>query len=171
MQDTPEPKALARALRAAMAQRSVDLGHSECLEIVAKMFGHADWNVLAAKTEARTAPAMDAAIPLLRIFDIEKARDFYVGLLAMTVDWEHRFGADFPIYMQVSRGALRLHLTEHHGDATPGSTAFVWVHDLDRLQQELASRGSRAGVEPGPGDFRMIQLWDPFGNRLRLAGA
>lgn len=28
---------------------------------------------------------------LLRIFDVAKAKEFYVGFLGFTVDWEHRF--------------------------------------------------------------------------------
>jgi len=35
-------------------------------------------------------------IPILRIFSFEKAREFYVEFLGFTVDWEHRFDADFP---------------------------------------------------------------------------
>src|SRR5258708_601878 len=64
-------------------------------------------------------------IPLFRIFDVGKAKEFYVGFLGFVVDWEHRFEDDSPTYMQVSRGDLLLHLTEHHGDACPGSTVFV----------------------------------------------
>lgn len=30
-------------------------------------------------------------IPLLRIFSVEKAKEFYVGFLGFTIDWEHRF--------------------------------------------------------------------------------
>lgn len=30
-------------------------------------------------------------IPILRIFDEAKAREFYVGFLGFTVDWKHRF--------------------------------------------------------------------------------
>jgi len=40
------------------------------------------------------------AIPIFRIFDEEKARDFYLGFLGMTVDFEHRFEENTPIYMQ-----------------------------------------------------------------------
>ena len=65
------------------------------------------------------------AIPILRIFDEAKAREFYLGFLGFTVDWEHRFAPDLPLYMQVSRGGLVLHLSEHQGDATPGSTVLV----------------------------------------------
>ncbi len=41
--------------------------------------------------------------PILRIFDEAKAREFYVDFLGFSVDWEHRFGDNFPQYMQVSR--------------------------------------------------------------------
>jgi hypothetical protein len=32
-------------------------------------------------------------IPLLRIFDVERAKAFYVGFLGFAIDWEHRFAA------------------------------------------------------------------------------
>jgi catechol 2,3-dioxygenase-like lactoylglutathione lyase family enzyme len=35
-------------------------------------------------------------VPILRIFDIEKARQFYVDYLGFTVDWEHRFSEEAP---------------------------------------------------------------------------
>lgn len=68
--------------------------------------------------------------PLMRIFDVAKAREFYVDFLGFTVDWEHRFDETAPLYMQVSRAGLVLHLTEHHGDACPGSAVFVRVTGL-----------------------------------------
>ena len=43
------------------------------------------------------------AIPLLRIFDVASARDFYLGFLGFGVDWEHRFEPGAPLYLQVSR--------------------------------------------------------------------
>jgi len=57
------------------------------------------------------------SIPILRIFDEAKAREFYVDFLGFTVDWEHRFNDDAPLYMQVSRDGCVLHLSEHYGDA------------------------------------------------------
>jgi hypothetical protein len=44
-----DAKAMAKSLRGSLAARSVSLSHSECLEIVAKQFGFADWNTLSAK--------------------------------------------------------------------------------------------------------------------------
>ena len=37
--------------------------------------------------------------PILRIFDEAKAREFYVDFLGFTVDWDHRFEANTPLYM------------------------------------------------------------------------
>ncbi|HEV2364924.1 MAG TPA: glyoxalase superfamily protein [Caulobacteraceae bacterium] len=114
--------------------------------------------------------ALIDAVPILRSFDEAKAKAFYVGLLGFKIDWEHRFRPDYPLYMQVSRDGLRLHVSEHHGDATPGSTTDVYVRNLDALKAELAARGSHARIERGPNpNMRVLSLWDPFGNRLRFA--
>ena len=42
-------KTMAKSLRDALAHRNLSLSHSECLEIVARQFGFADWNTLAAR--------------------------------------------------------------------------------------------------------------------------
>ena len=68
-----------------------------------------------------------AGIPIFRIFDVDKAREFCCGYLGFTVDFEHRFGEKLPLYMQVSRSGCVIHLSEHHGDATPGSSLRVEV--------------------------------------------
>jgi hypothetical protein len=44
-----DAKAMAKSLRVAMAGRNIALSHSECLEIVARQHGFADWNTLTAK--------------------------------------------------------------------------------------------------------------------------
>jgi catechol 2,3-dioxygenase-like lactoylglutathione lyase family enzyme len=51
-------------------------------------------------------------IPILRIFSVEKAREFYLDYLGFHLDWEHRFDDNAPLYMQVSRAGLILHLCE-----------------------------------------------------------
>ena len=38
-------------------------------------------------------------IPILRMCDEAKAREFYLGFLGFAVDWEHRFEPGFPLYM------------------------------------------------------------------------
>ena len=104
-------------------------------------------------------------------FDEAKAREFYLDFLGFTLDWDHRFGPNMPLYMQVSRSGLQLHLSEHHGDASPGSTVFVWMEGIDALHAELIGRRytySKPGIEEdGPGG-RTLQVPDPFGNRIRF---
>lgn len=115
-------------------------------------------------------PEMKPPIPLLRIFDEAKARDFYLGFLGFEVEFEHRFGHDFPIYISVRRGECVLHLTEHHGDATPGAQIRIEVAGLDDYCRTLAAAGYRTAKpgmpKPTAWGTREIGLTDPFGNRL-----
>ena len=111
-----------------------------------------------------------APIPMLRIFDVALARDFYVDYLGCTWDWESRFDDAAPLYAQVSRGEMRLHLSEHYGDGTPGTHLFVPVEGLDDLHAELTARQhpySRPGVETVPWG-RVMTVVDPFDNQLNL---
>ena len=106
--------------------------------------------------------------PILRIFDEAKAREFYVNFLGFKVDWEHRFEPGLPLYMQVSRDGCVLHLSEHHGDASPGAALRVEASDLDALHRELLAKGykyARPGIEQMPWG-RDMSVRDPFGNRL-----
>jgi len=89
-------------------------------------------------------PAAFHAIPIFRIFDVTKAREFYVGFLGFQVDWEHRFDETAPLYIQISRDGLVLHLSEHHGDACPGSTAVVQTTGLEAYNREITAKGARA---------------------------
>ncbi len=117
------------------------------------------------------AVEMLQTIPLLRIFSVEKAKEFYVGFLGFKVDWEHRFDDVSPVYMQVARAGCTLHLTEHHGDCCPGSTIFVWMTGLDEFHREITAKGYgylRPGVERTFYDAKCMEVIDPFGNRIRF---
>lgn len=114
--------------------------------------------------------SLEPAIPMLRVFDEALARDFYVGYLGCTWDWESRGAATDPLYAQVSRGSLRLHLTAHYGDGTPGTHLFVPVEGLDALHAELHAHEasfSRPGIETVPWG-RVMTVIDPFDNHLNL---
>lgn len=109
------------------------------------------------------------AIPIIRIFDDKLARDFYLGFLGMQLDWEHRFEAGYPIYMQVSRGGLVFHLSEHSGDCSPGSKVFVNTSELDDLHQEFSSKEykyNRPGISKAPWGDRILEVTDPFSNKI-----
>jgi len=46
-----DAKLMAKHLRAALAERGMVLSHSDCLELVARQFNFADWNMLSARIE------------------------------------------------------------------------------------------------------------------------
>lgn len=119
-----------------------------------------------------SSPQLKEAIPILRIFSVEKAKEFYLDFLGFSIDWEHRFGDDFPLYMQISRSGLKLHLSEHHGDACPGSTVFIWMRGIADYHRELTAKDYRyykPGLEQAPWDGWCMEVGDPFGNRLRFS--
>lgn len=113
--------------------------------------------------------SLAAPVPILRIFDETRAREFYLGYLGFRLDWEHRFEPELPVYMQLSRDGCVLHLSEHHGDASPGAALRIEVADLDAFHAALAAkryRYARPGIEAMPWGTRDMSVKDPFGNRL-----
>jgi catechol 2,3-dioxygenase-like lactoylglutathione lyase family enzyme len=110
-----------------------------------------------------------APIPILRIFDEAKAREYYVGFLGFKIDWENRFEPDAPLYAQISRGDAVLHLSEHHGDSSPGAGVRIPVGDLDGLHAELTTKKykyNRPGIQTMPWGLRELTANDPFLNRI-----
>ncbi len=115
--------------------------------------------------------SVHATIPILRIFDFAKTREFYLDFLGFKVDWEHRFEDVAPIYMQVSRDGLILHLSEHYGDATPGSTVYISVTGIEDFHREITDKKYgylRPGLEDSGWGSKCMEVIDPFGNRLRF---
>jgi catechol 2,3-dioxygenase-like lactoylglutathione lyase family enzyme len=122
---------------------------------------------------APDAPAeflVSSVVPILRMYDVAASIRFYVDYLGCTLDWQDGDG-DRPVYLQVSRGALVLHLSSHHDDGTPGTAVLVTLRDVGALHAELRTRGYpylNPGVEPGPAGGREMALIDPASNRLRF---
>ena len=177
MRDFRDAKTMAKTLRAELNRHGLaEVTHSQSLEIVARQFGFDDWNIMAAKLNAaessRTSGiALGAPVPILRIFSIEKAKEFYLDYLGFTLVWEHRFEDGLPLYMQIERGRTVLHLSEHHGDGSPGVVVFVSMTGLDAFHQELGAKdypNLNPGIETVPWDARSMTVIDPFGNTLRF---
>jgi len=112
-------------------------------------------------------------IPILRIFDEAKAREFYVDFLDFVVDWEHRFEPNTPLYMQVSKDECVLHLSEHYGDGTPGTAIRIQAADIDAFHASLDKRYkyARPGINEQPWGTREVSVKDPFGNILTFSTA
>lgn len=62
-----------------------------------------------------------------------------------------------PLYSQVSRGSLVLHLSEHHGDGTPGTHVFIWMKGIEEFHQELSEK-----------NYKYLRPWSGY-HFLRLA--
>ena len=112
--------------------------------------------------------------PIVRIFDEAKAREFYLDFLGFAIVFEHRFEPGMPLYMGVRRDDCVLHLSEHHGDASPGAAMRIEVSDVDALCAELLAKSNqhaRASVVAMPWGTRDLIVTDPFGNRLAFTSA
>lgn len=108
-------------------------------------------------------------VPVLRILSIEKAKEFYIGFLGFKLDWEHRFDEGLPLYMQISRGGVLLHLSEHHGDGCPGAHIRVEMTGLNEFHTELIAKKygyGRPGIQEQEWGELSMTTYDPFNNRV-----
>lgn len=108
-------------------------------------------------------------IPVLRVFDEAKVRQFYIDFLGFKIDWEHRFEENFPLYMQISKGDWVIHLTEHHGDCCPGAALMLQMQAVEVYQEELRQKQykyARPSCEHTEWETVEMAITDPFGNRL-----
>ncbi|MEQ7005439.1 glyoxalase superfamily protein [Actinopolymorpha sp. B17G11] len=168
-------KAMARRLRTALAADGTTISHSAALELTARQLGARDWNTLvgslpdAARTDRRKPKPGDPvdAVPIIRIFDVDQAYAFYCDYLGFGRDWEHRFEDHQPMYAQVSRGDVRLHLSEHHGDGSPGIGVLLTTLDVRALHDELQSKDYplNPAIESEERGLTLAVI-DPFHNRL-----
>ena len=114
--------------------------------------------------------AFSAPVPILRSFDEKKAKEFYVDFLGFEIVFEHRFGPDAPLYMELRLGDCVIHLSEHHGDAAPGTALRVTGRNLDEFMQGLRDKkyqnANPGNPEKKPWGLREVGIADPFGNRI-----
>ena len=107
-------------------------------------------------------------VPIIRSFDENKAREFYVEFLGFDVDWEHRFEDNTPLYMQISKGDCVIHVSEHYGDCSPGAALRIEIDALDdfhKLLNDKQFKNARPGIINQPWG-RDMSIGDPFGNRI-----
>jgi hypothetical protein len=162
-----EAKRAARVLREQL--HATGLTHSRALEIVAQQLGYQDWNTASAKLHKRAE--IGVPVPVLRSLDEARAREFYLGFLSFSIEWEHRFEPNSPLYMRLRRGRMVLDLSEHHGDGTPGSTIWVPVDDVQALQKEFDTkdyRFMRPGIDTHAPGGPTMDVFDPFSNTIRF---
>jgi len=112
---------------------------------------------------------VEEVIPVLRIFDYAKALEFYRDWLGFSVEWEHAFEENSPKYIEVAKGGITLHLSEHHGDGTPGTHVFVWCTGVKEYYEEIIAKNykyNKPGLEKTFYGALAFIVNDPFNNRI-----
>nr|WP_067063101.1 glyoxalase/bleomycin resistance/extradiol dioxygenase family protein [Mucilaginibacter sp. L294] len=109
--------------------------------------------------------------PIFRMFDYAKAIEFYVDWLGFKIDWEYQ-DEGAPVYMQLSLRDVQFHLSEHHGDASPGSQFrvenFTGLKEYHQLLTGKQYKYNHPGLEVPEWDTNSIEMTvnDPFLNRI-----
>ena len=112
---------------------------------------------------------VEKVIPVLRIFDYAKALEFYRDWLGFTIQWEHTFEENAPVYFEVTKNGITFHLSEHHGDGTPGTHVFVWCTGVKDYHEELINKKykyNRPGLEKTFYGALSFTVNDPFNNKI-----
>ena len=105
----------------------------------------------------------EEVIPVLRVEDADRAVAWYARL-GFVEEWRHQFEPNFPWFVSVARGNVRLYLSEHTGDARPDTLVYLYVSDIDAVSREFGIPVDEDGLAG-----REVHLVDPDGNRLRIA--
>lgn len=168
-----DAKTAAQALRRSLAETAITISHNRALEIVAQQLGYADWNTASAFLTAHRTDS-GPALPVLRVQDEALVNEFYLDYLGFSVEWEHRFEPDLPLYLRIRRGETLLDLSQHHGDGTPGTVVWISIGNAKSFLADISSRSNRRlrpGIDRKAPGGPTVEIADPFGNRLRFCEA
>ena len=109
---------------------------------------------------------MSAAVPRVWYFvrEFDRGRDFYKRLLGFDetfVDWDDKWS-------KLEHGPMKIALSE--GEPTEAGVAMIDVMDVKADAERLRGEGVEVGVvlDVG-GQMRIVDVFDPDGNRVQLA--
>ncbi|MEI3789481.1 MULTISPECIES: glyoxalase superfamily protein [unclassified Chryseobacterium] len=71
--------------------------------------------------------------------------------------------------MEVEKGDIVFHLSEHHGDGTPGTRVMIWGEGISEYRSELIEKKykyNRPGLEKTFYGAVSFTVNDPFGNTI-----
>lgn len=112
---------------------------------------------------------VEKVIPVLRIFDYKKAIEFYVDWLGFKINWKHTFDNNSPVYMEIEREGFTIHISEHHGDGTPGTNVFVWCKGVKDFHTEIINKKykyNKPCLEKTFYGSLAVKVIDPFHNQI-----
>lgn len=162
MRDFRDSKTMAKALRESLAEKQLILSNSESLEIMAKLFGFANWNILAARISAaetahilanvpggmkEDAPRTSAISPFFIVGDVMQTIAFYEGKLGFSVGYKEP--GDDPFFAIIYRDGAQLFVKSERGvTAVPNPMrhahfrwdAYVYSPDPDALHADFVAR-------------------------------
>jgi catechol 2,3-dioxygenase-like lactoylglutathione lyase family enzyme len=99
-----------------------------------------------------------------RVRDLDAGRAFYTRTLGFTETLFDAHGG----FSELERGGMKIALAE--GEPEEGGTATVDVDDVRAEAERLRSAGVDVGtVFELHGEVRLLDVYDPDGNRLQLA--
>jgi hypothetical protein len=100
-------------------------------------------------------------IPILHVANAAIAAVWY-RRIGFEKQSEHRFEPHLPVFACVARGAVRIYLSEHSGDARPDALVYLWVRNVSAIAKDF-----QVEIRKEPWAYE-IELQDPDGNRLRI---
>ena len=99
-----------------------------------------------------------------RVRDLQAARAFYTQKLGFTETYVDDEGT----WVKLERNGMEIALAE--GEPEEGGVAHVDVEDVKAVAEELRKQGVEVGVVfELHGEMRLLDVFDPDGNRLQLA--
>lgn len=108
-------------------------------------------------------------IPILRSFNEEATKAFYINFLEFELTFEHRLEPNTPLYMGLKKGDCVIHISEHYGDAAPGASVRFEVSDVHGFSKHLNDKKykyARPGVQSQPWGYDEMAINDPSGNKI-----
>lgn len=180
-----DSKSMAKALRKLLEEHNLQLSHSACLEIVARQFGFANWQVLSAACEHEKQLAVivfvehgrqrEAAAFYMSAFNASHVRTYEDSNILYAIDLD--LGG---IKITVSGANPRREAEPHRGgpffpkaNGAVNSIFSLTVADAEKtLQQAIAAGGTvRNHLEISDERKRVASFFDPFGHVWALTEA
>lgn len=174
MRTIHDAKVMAKALRQGLSKRSIGVSHSDCLELVARQFGFADWNTLAATIDRRHSGST-LRLPQGWIVSGSRSEDYDIG-----VDDADRSGAalirckyaaDDPTFVKNGFGTLmqsiiadnylgkRIMLTAMLKSEDVDGAATIWMRIDGKQSNSL--RFDNMETRTSDGALRGTKDWSP----------
>lgn len=171
-------KSMAKNLRQALAERQIEIPYSFCLEVIAKQFGFANWNVLKAKNKQQIGFSLSLFVAHGKE---QEASEFYQAAFnateirtykpkGTTTAVELRIG-EMNLFVAGSnpRRELEQSLGGPFFPKASGAVTTIFhliVADVDAAYRMAIDAGATARNQPQPTTegFRAASLIDPFGH-------